>query len=69
MARFEKPFSFAETPDVLLHPPPRVQVLASKQERMALFAKLAATGRLQPVRGDPAREAYASGLFAVLIRI
>ena len=66
LSRFLRPFDYADKPDIQKRPPPRVQVLASRAERLALFKKLADTGRLRPVKVDPSRLPYAAGLFSVV---
>ncbi|CAE7319157.1 unnamed protein product, partial [Symbiodinium sp. CCMP2592] len=66
LARYQRPFDFAQPPNPSLAPPPRVQVLASPAERRGLFKKLAATGRLLPVTLPESRLPYAAGLFSVL---
>ena len=62
----ERPFAYASPPDPLMRPPPVVRVLASRDQRIALYHKLAETGRLKPVRVPSERRPYASGLFWVL---
>ena len=45
--------------------PPHVSVRATAEEKMSLFLKMAACGRLKLLKADEVEEAFASGLFAV----
>ena len=63
---YNNPFEFGQQPDVALRPPPSVRILASAQEKLALYKILASTNRLQPVRPDSSRKPYAAGLFSVI---
>ena len=64
--RFEAPSFFAAAPDPVQRPPPSVRVLASRAQRLELYRKLAACGRLQPVKPSAERIPYAGGLFSVV---
>ena len=64
--RYQRPLDFAAPPDLLHRPPPPVRVLASNEEKVALLRLLASSGRLRPIRPDPARLPYAAGLFCVI---
>jgi len=72
------PFFDAETAELFVHPldhamdpsdfigdVPMVSVHGSEQEKVELFKKLAACGRLEMVEGRHARDPFVSGLFTV----
>ena len=65
LAMYDDPLSQAlpvdESPS-----PPVVKVLASAEEKLKLFRKLAETGRLQIFRADEVFPAYAAGVFSVV---
>ena len=65
LERFDRPFLHALDPADAQREPPRVRILASRSERLELFAKLASSGRLNPVRVSKDRLRFGAGLFAV----
>ena len=66
LQRFLRPLDFATPPAQALEPPPKVRILADREQRIALFSALAQSGRLLPVTVHPERIPYAGGLFAVV---
>ena len=63
--RYEYPVSHGLEPSQASGPPPRVQVRASRTEKLELYKKLAQSGRLGPVPSGSFHPGYTSGLFAV----
>ena len=66
LQRFLRPLDFAKPPSQAPEPPPKVRILADRQQRIALFCALAQSGRLLPVTVFPERIPFAGGLFAVV---
>ena len=64
-AAYDDPLALA-TPIDQSPDPPMVRVLATAQEKIKLFKKLASTGRLQIFHPDEVFPAYAAGVFSVV---
>lgn len=62
---YEHPIAFGASPGSVSVPVPRVRVFASHGEKLALYRKLADSGRLQPVEVKHKRGDHVSGLFGV----
>eukprot|EP00435_Cladocopium_sp_Y103_P036257 s2760_g9.t1 len=66
LERYDQPISKGFHPSEVAEAPPRVSVRATPKNRIALFAKLAASGRLKPIPKASFHAGYTSGLFAVV---
>ncbi|CAE7270722.1 unnamed protein product [Symbiodinium sp. CCMP2592] len=66
LRRFESPSLFARFPGPCDSGPPSVRLLASRREKLALFRKLALSGRLSPLCAEARRLPFAAGLFSVI---
>eukprot|EP00435_Cladocopium_sp_Y103_P015082 s84_g3.t1 len=65
LERYDKPISKGLHPSEVSEAPPRVSVRATPKNKLALFAKLAASGRLKPIPKASFHSGYISGFFAV----
>ena len=65
-SRYEKPRSLGKKPDDLDERPPPVQIRADNYNKLALFKKLADTGRLKMIPHDSFYANYRSGMFSVV---
>ena len=66
LQRFLRSLDFATLPSQATEPPPKVRILADREQSIALFSALAQSGRLLPVTVHPERLPFAGGLFAVV---
>ena len=64
--RYAHPISRGYRPDDVSELPPLVQVRANSTEKVALYKKLADSGRLRPIDSGSFHRGYCSGLFAVV---
>lgn len=64
--RYVRPISRGYHPDEVSELPPLVQVRANSSEKVALYRKLADSGRLRPIDSSSFHHGYCSGLFAVV---
>lgn len=64
-ALYERPIQCGITPEQCSEQPPNVRVFASPDNKVALFKKLAESGRLAPISGTLRRQNFTSGMFSV----
>ena len=63
--RYDQPITKGWKPEDVDELPPKVMVRATRNDKIELYKKLAASGRLKPVLVNTFHSGYTSGLFAV----